>query len=171
MPIALQAYTTPANTTRIFDSAAPVGPAVFTTPSNPQIEGNDAYLWSPVTASGQVVTFQSTFTFGAPALALALPVSVYYAFAGNENVSVTGTLQVLNLLGIVVLTVPLFTDNNDANPNNVEIASADTLVAASLLGGSITITIDATVTAPVTLPYTPPNTGRYLGEIIVQTVV
>ncbi|WP_445487004.1 hypothetical protein [Niallia sp. 03133] len=171
MPIALQAFTNPANTTRIFDSAAPIGPAVFTTPSTPAIEGNDAYIWSPVTASGQVVTFRSVFSFGAPLLALALPVSVYYAFAGNETVSVSATLQVLDALGIIVLSIPLFTDANDSNPNNVEIVSADALIAASLLGGSINIIVDATVTAPITLPYTPPNTGRYLGEIIVQTVI
>ncbi|HWJ78779.1 MAG TPA: hypothetical protein VNR61_11955 [Niallia sp.] len=171
MPIALQAFTTPANTTRTFDSAAPIGATVFTTPSAPGIDGNNQYIWSPVTASGQVVTFRSVFTFGAPILSLALPISIYYAFAGNETVAVNATLEVLDVLGLITLTIPLFSDNNDSNPNNVEIVSADTLIAANLLGGSIRITVDATVTAPITLPYTPPNTGRYLGQITVQTIV
>src|SRR4051794_31381001 len=123
MPIALQAFTTPANTTVIADTAAAPGtlptPAVFTTPDIPLIDGNGAYIWSPNNASGQVVVFRTIFTVGLPVVALILPIAVNYAFAGNETVSVTATLEALNLLGIVVLTVPLFTDSNGGLPDNV----------------------------------------------------
>jgi len=172
MPVALQAFTTPENTVRIADSATAPGAVIPVGPAIPLIEGNSSYIWSPVNVSGQTVTFRSVFTLGAPVLSLALPLTVFYAYAGNETVSVTGTLQVLNLLGVVVLTIPLFSgDTNLGNPLNVSTIAADTLLAASILGGSINITIDAVVTAPITAPYEPVNTGRYLGQITVQTIV
>ncbi|WP_438351019.1 hypothetical protein ACP8HI_10440 [Paenibacillus sp. FA6] len=175
MPIALQAFTTPANTQVITDTAAAPGtlptPAVLTTPSTPLIDGNDAYIWSPNNASGQIVTFRSIFNVPLPVVSLILPISVNYAFAGNQTVTVTATLEALNVLGIVVLTVPLFADSNGGNPQNVEIASGDALIAVALLATTARITVDAIAIAPVTLPYTPPNTGRYLGEITVQTII
>lgn len=172
MPVVLQAFTTPANTVRIADSATAPGAVVPVGPTIPLIDGNGSYIWSPVNVSGQTVTFRSVFTVGAPLLSVALPLTVYYAYAGNETVSVTGTLEVLNVLGVIVLTIPLFAgDTNLGNPLNVSTIAGDTLLAASVLGGSINITIDATVTAPITTPYDPPNTGRYLGEIIVQEIV
>jgi hypothetical protein len=175
MPIALQAFTIPANTLVIADTAAAPGtlptPAVFTTPSTPLIDGNGAYIWSPNNASGQTVLFRSTFLVPLPVVAIALPVAVNYAFAGNQTVNVTATLEALNILGIVVLTVPLFVDSNGGNPQNVAVASGDVLIAAELLATTARITVDATAIAPVTLPYAPPNTGRYLGEITVQTII
>ncbi|MCM3197161.1 hypothetical protein [Priestia megaterium] len=173
MPVAFTGFTNPANTTRIADSATAPGAPVIV-PGTPAIDGNTSYLWSPVTASGQVVTFRSVFSFGAPLIALALPISATYAFAGNETVVVSGTLEVLNVLGVPILTVPGFlTGSNGGNPNNVELVFDDAIVAAGLLtlGGTIRITIDATVTAPITGPYDPPNTGRYLGELTVQTII
>ncbi|MCM3197179.1 hypothetical protein [Priestia megaterium] len=114
-----------------------------------------------------MVTFRSVFTFGAPLLSADLPTDATYAFASNENVVVSGTLQVLNLLGIVVPTIPFLAGLNGGNPNNVEVVFDDTIIAAALLGGTIRITINATVTAPSN----PLNTGRYLGELTVRTVI
>ncbi|MED3963663.1 hypothetical protein [Niallia taxi] len=172
MPIALQAFTNTTNTVRIADSATAPGPVVTVGPQIPLVDGNSSYIWSPVSVSGQTVTFRSVFSLGAPLLGIALPLTVFYAYAGNETVSVTGTLQVLDILGVIVLTIPLFSgDTNLGNPLNVSTIAADTLLAASILGGTINITIDAVVTAPITTPYEPVNTGRYLGEITVQTIV
>jgi hypothetical protein len=175
MPLALQEFTTPVNTLVIADTAAGPGtlptPAVFVAPNTPLIDGNGAYIWSPNNASGQIVTFRSTFIVPLPVVALALPIAVNYAFAGNETVTVTATLEALNLLGVIVLTVPLFADSNGGNPQNVEIASGDALIAVELLATTARIIVDAIATAPVTLPYAPPNTGRYLGEITVQTII
>jgi hypothetical protein len=176
VPLALQAFTTPANTSVIADTAAPPGtlptPAVLTTPATPFINGNNAYIWSPNNASGQTVTFQTDFVIGGLPIGVALGLSAFYAFAANETATVKASLQVLNILGIVILDIPLFTASNGGNPDNVATASGDALLAAGLLvGETARIRVDATVTAPVTLPYEPANTGRYLGEIIVRDIV
>ncbi|MGF6950374.1 hypothetical protein QF028_002879 [Neobacillus sp. B4I6] len=178
MPLALQAFTTPANTLVIADTAASPGtlptPAVFTPPSliSPAIDGSLAYIWSPNSASGQVVTFRSTFVIGGlPILNVALPISAFYAFAANGTATVTATLEVVNLLGIVVLSIPLFTESNGGNPQNVATASGDTLLGAGVLvGNTVRIVVDATVTAPVEVGYGT-NPGRYLGEIIVHDII
>lgn len=177
MVLVLQAYTTPANTLVIADTAALPGtlptPAVPTPPSivSPLIDGSGAYIWSPNTESNQTVTFQSTFDIGTlPILTLALPISVYYAFAANETATVTASLEVVNLLGIVVATIPLFTDSNAGNPQNVAIATGDALVAIGLLGNTGRIVVDATVTSPTVVGYSP-NPGRYLGQITVNSLV
>lgn len=175
MPLALQAFTTPSNTTVVTDTAAPPGslptPAVFTTPSTPLINGNGNYIWSPNTASGQTVVFNTVFDLpGLPIINLGLPISAFYAFAGNETVTVSGSLEVLNALGIVILTVPLFNGTNLGNPENAVTLSGDTLLALAVLE-TVRINVTTTVVAPVTLPYDPANTGRYLGEIIVRTII
>ena len=169
MALVLQAFTNPANSVITADNAGgplPKVPVITPSVTEPYIDGNNSYIWSPTNIANQVVTFRSTFSFGSPILTLALPVSVNYAFAGNETVSVSGTLQVVNLLGIVIATIPLFSNVINVNgPNSVEIASADTLLGIALLGNTVNLIIDATVTAPVI------NTGKYLGQITVRTVV
>ncbi|QGQ95498.1 hypothetical protein EHS13_11715 [Paenibacillus psychroresistens] len=177
MPLALQDFTSPTNTLVIADTAAGPGtlptPAVFVAPTTPFIDGVNAYIWSPNNASGQIVTLRTDFfVVGLPILAVILPVSVFYAYAGNETITVTATLDVINILGIIVLSIPLFVDNNLGNPDNVAIASADALLGVGILtGNTVRIRVDAVGVAPVTLPYAPPNTGRYLGEITVRTVI
>jgi hypothetical protein len=175
MVLILQEYTTPANTLVIADTAAAPGtlptPAVPTPPAlvSPLIDGSSAYIWSPNSASNQTVTFRSTFDIGTlPILTLALPISVFYAFAANETATVTASLEVVNLLGIVVATIPLFTDSNAGNPQNVAIASGDALLAVALLGNTGRIVVDATVTSPIVAGYSP-NLGRYLGQISVHS--
>ena len=169
MPLILQSFTNTSNTSIIADNAGgtlPKNPVVTLPTTEPLIDGNNAYLWSPNNIANQIVTFRSAFSFGSPLLTLALPVSVNYAFAGNETVSVTGTLQVVNVLNIVIATIPLFSNVVNVNgPNSVEIASADTLLGVALLGNTVRIIIDATVTAPVI------NTGKYLGQMTVRTVI
>ena len=178
MALRLQEYTTPANTLVIADTAAPPGtlptPAVSTLPTliSPLIDGSDAYIWSPNTTSNQTVTFRSTFDVtGLPIVVVALPVSVFYAYAANEIASVTASLEVVDLLGIVVLTIPLFTDANSGDPQDVAIASGDALIGVGVLppGNSVRIVVDATVTSPTTISYTT-NPGRYLGEITVRDI-
>ncbi|MDQ0174352.1 hypothetical protein [Bacillus chungangensis] len=178
MPIVLQEFTTPTNTLVIADTAAAPGtlptPAVFQPPAltSPAIDGNNNYIWSPNNASGQTVTFRSTFAVpGLPILSVVLPVSATYAFAANETATVTATLEIINILGVVVLSIPLFTDSNDGNPQNVEIAVGEALIAAGVLvGNSARIVVDATVTAPITPGYDT-NLGRYLGELTVSALV
>lgn len=177
MVLVIQEFTTPANTVVIADTAALPGtlptPAVPALPAmvSPSVDGSNAYIWSPNTESNQTVTFRSTFDIGTlPLLTLALPLSVYYAFAANETATVTASLEVVNLLGIVVATIPLFTDSNLGNPQNVAIASGDALIAIGLLGNAGRIVVDATVTSPIALGYAP-NPGRYLGQITVNSLV
>lgn len=179
MALALQAFTTTTNTLVIADTAAPPGTlptaAVATPPSllSPAVDGSTAYIWSPNNAPGQTVTLQSTFVIpGLPILEVALPISVFYAFAANQTATVTATLQILNILGIIVLTVPLFTASNGGNEQNVATASADTLLAAGVLvGNTAQVVVDATITAPTQTGYGPVDLGRYLGEIIVRDIV
>ncbi|MCZ8532241.1 hypothetical protein [Psychrobacillus psychrodurans] len=177
MVLVLQEFTTPANTTVIADTAAPPGtlptPAVLTPPAmvSPLIDGSNAYIWSPNTESNQTVTFQSIFDIGAlPLLTLALPLSAYYAFAANETVSVTASLEVVNLLGIVIATIPLFAGANSGSSQDVAITSGDTLVAVGLLGNTGRIVVNATVTSPVAAGYSP-NPGRYLGQLTVHSIL
>lgn len=167
MALVLQAYTTPANTQVIADTAAPPGSlptaAVPAPPAmiSPLVGGSSAYIWSPNDAANQTVTFRSTFSIGTlPLLTVALPISVYYAFAANETATVTATLEIVNLLGIVVLSIPLF-NGASGDPQNVDISQADTLVALSVLGNSGRIVVDATVSAAT-------SPGRYLGQITVR---
>lgn len=176
MVLVLQAYTTPANTQVITDTAAAPGtlptPAVPTPPAinSPLIDGSDAYIWSPNTASSQTVLFRSTFDIGTlPILTLALPISTYFAYAANEVASVTASLEVVNLLGIVVATIPLFTGSNLGNPQNVATASGDALVAIGLLGNTGRIVVDTTVTSPAVVAYST-NPGRYLGQLTVNSL-
>jgi hypothetical protein len=177
MPLALQQFTTPANTLVIADTAAGPGtlptPAVFVAPNTPLIDGVGAYIWSPNNASGQIVTLRTDFIVTTlPIINVVLPVSVFYAFAANETATVTATLEIVNILGIIVTSIPLFVATNGGNPQNVATASADALIGVGVLvGNTVRVRVDAVVIAPVTLPYAPPNTGRYLGEIIVRTVV
>ncbi|QEY22541.1 hypothetical protein D0S48_18790 [Psychrobacillus sp. AK 1817] len=177
MVLTLQAFTTPANTQVIADTAALPGtlptPAVPTAPAmlSPLIDGSSAYIWSPNTASNQTVTFQSIFDIGTlPILGLALPLSTFYAYAGNETVSVTATLEVVNLLGIVIATIPLFTDANSGSSQDVAIASGDALLAVGLLGNTGRIVINATVTSPTVIGYSA-NPGRYLGQLTVRSLI
>lgn len=167
MALVLEAFTTPANTQVIADTAAPPGSlptaAVPAPPAaiSPLVDGSSAYIWSPNDAPGQTVTFRSIFSIGSlPLLTVALPISVYYAFAANETATVTATLEIVNLLGIVVLTIPLF-NGASTDSQNVDISQADTLLALSLLGNSGRIVVDATVNAATT-------PGRYLGQITVR---
>ena len=109
MALVLEAFTTPANTQVIADTAAPPGSlptaAVPAPPAaiSPLVDGSSAYIWSPNDAPAQTVTFRSTFGIGTlPLLTVALPIAVYYAFAANETATVTATLEIVNLLGIVV---------------------------------------------------------------------
>ncbi|QFF97907.1 hypothetical protein PB01_03240 [Psychrobacillus glaciei] len=176
MALTLQAYTTPTNTVVTADTAAPPGtlptPAVPTTPSilSPMIDGSDAYIWSPNTTSNQTVKFETTFDIGTlPILSLDLPISVYFAYAANEIASVTASLEIVNLLGIVVATIPLFTGSNSGSFQDVAIASGDALVAAGLLGNTGRIVVDTTVTSPSVIGYST-NPGTYLGEITVRSL-
>ena len=177
MVLVLQEFTTPANTTVIADTAALPGtlptPAVPTLPAmvSPLIDGSSAYIWSPNTESNQTVTFRSVFDIGTlPLLTLALPISAYYAFAGNEFVAVSASLEVVNLLGIVVATIPLFDSSNSGSSQDVAIASGDTLVAVGLLGNTGRVRVDATVISPVATGYSP-NPGRYLGQLTVRSIL
>ncbi|SEM11251.1 hypothetical protein SAMN04487786_1039 [Paenisporosarcina quisquiliarum] len=177
MVLVLQEFTTPANTVVIADTAAPPGtlptPAVLTPPAmvSPLIDGSNAYIWSPNTESSQTVTFQSTFDIGTlPILTLALPLSAYYAFAANETVSVTASLEVVNLLGTVIATIPLFVGANSGSSQDVAITSGDTLLAVGLLGNAGRIVVNATVTSPVAAGYSP-NPGRYLGQLTVHSIL
>lgn len=170
MALVLQAFTTPANTQVIADTAAPPGSlptaAVPAPPAivSPLIDGSSAYIWSPNDAPNQTVTFRSTFAIGTlPLLTVALPIAVYYSFTANETATVSATLEIVNILGIVVATIPLF-NGASSDPQNVDISQADTLVALSLLGNSGRIVVDAKVTA-VTTP------GRYLGQITIRDFV
>lgn len=167
MALVLQAFTTPANTQVIADTAAPPGSlptaAVPAPPAmtSPLVNGSSAYIWSPNDAPNQTVTFRSIFSIGSlPLLTVALPIAVYYAFAANETATVTATLEIVNLLGIVVATIPLFTGAS-TDPQNVDISQADTLLGLNLLGNSGRIVVDATVSAAA-------SPGRYLGQITVR---
>ena len=179
LAIALQAFTTPGNTQVIADTQAPppvlpvpAVPAISVPATAPFIDGSQAYIWSPNNASGQTVTFRSVFTAPVPLFTALLPVAATYAYAGNETVTVSGTIEFLNAAGLVVLTASLFgPDSNGGNPDNVATAFGTAHLSATLLATSMRVTVDATVTAPVTLPYAPANTGRYLGQLTVQTVV
>ncbi|HEQ3528856.1 hypothetical protein [Bacillus cereus] len=176
MSLLLTAFTTPANTLVIADTAAPPGslptPAVFTTPSPPLIDGNNEYIWSPNNESGQIVTFQTDFPIGGLPITVAVGLAAFYSFAANETANVTASLQVLNAAGIIVTDTPLFTGSNGGNPDNITNASGDALIQTGLLTGETArIRVTAIVTAPITLPYEPANTGRYLGEIIVRDIV
>jgi len=177
MVLVLQEFTTPANTTVIADTAALPGtlptPAVPTLPAmvSPLIDGSSAYIWSPNTESNQTVTFQSIFDIGTlPLLTVALPISAYFAFAANETASVTATLEVVNLLGIVVASIPLFSDSNSGSSQDVAIASGDTLLGIGLLGNTGRIIVETTVTSPVANGYSP-NPGRYLGQLTVHSIL
>lgn len=177
MVLVLQEFTTPANTNVIADTAAPPGtlptPAVPTLPAmvSPLVDGSSAYIWSPNTESSQTVTFQSIFNIGTlPLLTLALPLSAYFAFAANETASVTATLEVVNLLGIVVATIPLFSGNNSGSSQDVAITSGDTLLAIGLLGNSGRIVVETTVTSPTVSGYSA-NPGRYLGQLTVHSIL
>lgn len=177
MVLVLQEFTTPANTTVIADTAAPPGtlptPAVPALPAmvSPLIDGSNAYIWSPNTEASQTVTFQSIFDIGTlPLLGLALPISAYYAFAANETATVTASLEVVNLLGIVVATIPLFTGSNSGSSQDVAITSGDTLLAVGLLGNTGRIVVNATVTSPIATGYSA-NPGRYLGQLTVRSIV
>ncbi len=167
MALVLQAYTTPANTQVITDTAAlpeslptaavPAPPAMI----SPLVDGSIAYIWSPNDAPNQTVTFRSTFNIETiPIPTVALPISVYFAFAANETATVSASLEVVNLFGTVIATIPLFTGAS-IDPQNVDISQADTLMAISLLGISGRIVVDTTVSA-VTSP------GRYIGQISVR---
>lgn len=166
MALELQAFTTPANTQVIADTAGGTLPtaAVATAAAliSPLVDDSNAYIWSPNAVANQTVTFRSTFDLGTlPILALALPVSVYFAHAANETSSVSATLEVVNLLGIIVLTVPLFVGSTSVDSQDVGIASADTLIAVSLLGNSARIVVDAVAVSST-------DQGRYLGQITVR---
>lgn len=70
-----------------------------------------------------------------------------------------------------LLSIPLFTESNGGNPQNVATASGDTLLGVGVLvGNTVRIVVDATVTAPVEVGYGT-NPGRYLGEIIVHDII
>jgi hypothetical protein len=172
----LQAYTTTGNTEVISDTAASPGtlptPAVaIVVPINaPLIDGNDDYIWSPNIAGGQTVGFQSIFPLTGLPIGLAVPISVYFSFAANETATVSATLEVLNLLGTVILSTPLFTgESNGGDPQNVANAEGDALLTLSLLTTS-RIVVDATVTAPTDIAYVN-NPPRYLGQLTVQAVI
>ncbi|WP_144513813.1 hypothetical protein [Bacillus sp. FJAT-22090] len=167
MALATQAFTTPANTVVTADTAAPPGslptPAVPTAPGmiSPLVDDSSAYIWSPNAAANQTVTFVSTFDLGAlPILSLALPVTAYFAYAANGTATVTATLEVVNLLGIVTLSVPLFNDSNTGDSQDVATASGDALISAGLLG-TARVVVSTTVTSPT-------SEGRYLGQLTVR---
>lgn len=175
MVLVLQEFTNPTNTVITADSAGGVVPtaAVATLPAliSPTIDGSSAYIWAPNTASNQTIVLESTFDIGTlPILTLALPISVYFAYAANEFASVTASLEVVNLLGVIVATIPLFTDTNAGNPQNVAIASGDALIAVGLLGNAGRIVVEATVTSPTDIAYAT-NPGRYLGQITVRDIL
>jgi len=170
MPIVLQSFTTPANTTIVANTAGGTFPQtpVVVTPSAtaPFIDGSNAYIWAPNSAANQTVTFVSRFTFPLGLLNVALPVSVNYAFSGTETVIVSGVLEVVNLLGIVIATIPVFTNVvNAGGPLSVEIASGDALLALQLLGTNAVLTITSTVTSGAA------GTGNYLGQVTVNEVI
>ncbi|PFT87574.1 hypothetical protein COK81_20050 [Bacillus thuringiensis] len=174
MSLLLTAVTTPANTQVIADNAATgliPTPAVFTTPSPPLIDGNNAYIWSPNNESGQIVTFQTDFPISGLPINVAVSLIAFYSFAANETANVSASLQVLDASESIVTDTPLFIGLNGGNPDNVTNASGDALLQTGLSQGETArIRVTATVTAPVTLPYEPANTGRYLGEIIVRAI-
>lgn len=171
MALTTQAFTNPANTVVTADTAAPPGslptPAVPTAPGmiSPLVDDSSAYIWSPNTAANQTVTFVSTFEIGTlPILTLSLPISAYFAYAANGAATVTATLEVVNLLGIVVATIPLFTDSNTGDSQDVANASGDALLAVGLLGNTARVVVTTTVTSP-----TPE--GRYLGQLTVRDIL
>ncbi|SEM15610.1 hypothetical protein SAMN04487786_1193 [Paenisporosarcina quisquiliarum] len=103
-------------------------------------------------------------------MTLALPISVYYAFVANETATITTRLEVVNLPGIEMATIPLFTDLNLRNPQNVSKASDDALVGVALLGNAGCKVVDATVFSPIEIAYSP-RPGQYLGQITVNSLV
>jgi len=170
MPIVVQSFTTPSNTIITANTAGgtfPQAPVVVApTPIQPFIDGSNAYIWAPNTAPNQTVTFVSTFTFATGLLNVALPVSVNFAFSGADAVIVSGTLQIVNLLGIVVATIPIFANVvNAGGVTSVEIASGDTLIGLNLLGTNAVLTLTSTVTA------TTAGTGNYLGQVTINRVI
>ncbi|HFK1812287.1 TPA: hypothetical protein ACGXQD_005357 [Bacillus cereus] len=172
MSLLLTAFTTPTNTKVIADNAVSgliPTPAVFTTPSSPLIDGNNAYIWSPNNESGQIVIFETDFPISGLPINVAVALTAFYTFAANETANVTASLQVLDASESIVNNTPLFIGLNGGNPDNVTNASGDALLTLSS-GETARIRVTATVTAPVTLPYEPANTGRYLGEIIVRAI-
>lgn len=168
MPIVLQSYTDPTNTIITANTAGgtlPQTPVVIApTPTQPFIDGSNAYIWAPNTAANQTVTFESSFTFATGLLNVALPISVNYAFSGTDTVIVSATLEIINILGIVIATIPIFTNVvNAGGTTSVEIASGDTLLGLNLLGSNANLTITSTVTAA--------TAGNYLGQVTVNRVI
>ncbi|CAG7623707.1 hypothetical protein PAESOLCIP111_02553 [Paenibacillus solanacearum] len=182
MPLILNAYTTTANTTIIADTGAPPGslptPAVVVTkaPEMPFIDGNGTYIFSPFDGPGATVTLESVFEIGPgllPIFTVGLPITVNFAYAANLTATSSAVLEAVNLLGIVVLTVPLFTGvTNGGNNQNVAIGSGDALLLATLLPTleTMTITVTTTVTAPEVVPYPFESDGSYLGNLRVQAL-
>lgn len=180
MPLILEAFTTPANTLVVADTGAPPGslpvPPILVPrdPEMPLIDGSEDYIFSPFDGPGSTVTFVSTYSIPAgllPIFTVALPVTVSFAYAADQTATSTVSLQAINLLGIVVLDVDLFTISNLGDKQNVAIGSGDVLVLATLgLLSSVQITVTTTVTAPLVAPYPGAIDGDYLGQVRVNSI-
>ena len=170
----LQEYTTPANTIVVTDSAAPPGSLpkpVVQTPAailSPLIDGNGAYIWSPNATSNQSIMLRSTFHIGAISSVQPLTLHVTYAFAANDTISVTGHLEVINLLGNVISSLSLFTADNTQDSQDVAIATGDVALEPEQLAGNyIRIVIVANISSPIVIGLSP-NKGRHLGQLTVR---
>lgn len=181
MALILDAYTTTANTVITADTGAPPGslptPAIVVPkdPEMPFINGNGTYIFSPFDGPGSTVTLVSTFTVPSgllPIFTVGLPITAFFAYAADETATSTVTLEAVNLLGIVVLTVPIITGlTNGGNKQNVAIGSGDALVLASLGPlSALRFTVTTTVTAPAEVPYPFGAAGEYLGELRVHAL-
>lgn len=182
MPLILDAYTTTANTTIIADTGAPPGSlptaavVVPKAPEMPFINGNGTYIFSPFDGPGSTVTLQSVFTIPPgllPIFTVGLPITANFSYAANLTATSSAVLEAVNLLGVVVLSVPLFTGvTNGGNNQNVAIGTGDALLLATLLPtlGSLTITVTTTVTAPEVAPYPFDSDGSYLGNLRVNAL-
>ncbi|WP_435924347.1 hypothetical protein [Paenibacillus sp. DYY-L-2] len=181
MALILDGFTTTANTVITADTGAPPGslptPAIVVPkdPEMPFINGNGTYIFSPFDGPGSTVTLVSTFTVPSgllPIFTVGLPITAFFAYAADETATSTVTLEAINLLGIVVLTVPIITGlANGGNKQNVAIGSGDTLLLASLGPlSALRFTVTTTVTAPTEVPYPFGAAGEYLGELRVHAL-
>jgi hypothetical protein len=177
LPLIFSAFTTPANTLVIADTAAPpmslpVAPIIVPKdPDMPLIDGSGAYLFSPFQAPGSTATFQTIIPIPAgllPIFTVGLPITAFFTHAADETSSTTVSLQALNILGAIVLDVVLFTDGNGGTKQNATVGSGDTVVLAELVFASLQITVTTTVTAPAVAPYPFGLDGDYLGHLRVH---
>jgi hypothetical protein len=179
MALLINGFTTTANTTVTADSNPPATPhpaslVLNPNPLWPHVDGSSAYIWSTSDTPMQMVTFESTFTAALPIITAALPIFVTFSYFADLSASANVTLEFLNVLGIVVATVNLFTVSNGTDNQNVAIGTGDFLLGVSVGATSVRATVTTTVTAGTggsTYPFSGFAPGGYLGELRLDALV